>query len=421
MSYGIKLEQTNLTILAPETSEKKGWDRSVVWDYVQLRDACRCPLCVDPHSKQRRFRTTDIPLNILPRSTQLNGQKLVVRWSNDIPGFDELHTSAYDLEFLRLPVPEIVGPASRLRKRYGWSKHQMERQQHWVSFDDYMTHEVKFMHAMRQLARSGIIFLKGIPESRDMVERIATRMGPLRNTFYGLTWDVRTISEAKNIAYTSQPLDLHMDLLYTNDPPGYQVLHCLKNSCDGGGSLFADTFSAAHDLHQDFPDLFNFLREFRANYHYVHEDQVYQKSWPVIEAKDIGTKDLRISHVNFSPPFQAPFFDNPSRDGGRKDWSLRFRKFVTALHSFTRYLDNDQSVFELKLQPGDCVIFENRRIAHGRRAFDPTMGERWLAGAYVDEDAVRSTFTALRQQNQHRWSFERRPGTAIRYVEDGAQ
>ena len=45
------------------------------------------------------------------------------------------------------------------------------------------------------------------------VSNIGTRIGALRNTFYGLTWDVKSKSGANNIAYTEQMLGMHQDLL----------------------------------------------------------------------------------------------------------------------------------------------------------------------------------------------------------------
>ena len=55
-------------------------------------------------------------------------------------------------------------------------------------------------------------------------------------------------------------------------------------------------------------------------------------------------------------------------------------------------LANSRNQFELKLEPGQCVIFENRRVLHSRRPFDTGSGSRWLAGAYLDMDSVLSTF-----------------------------
>lgn len=38
----------------------------------------------------------------------------------------------------------------------------------------------------------------------------------------------------------------------------------------------------------------------------------------------------------------------------------------------------------LKLRGGEMVVFDNRRVKHGREAFDPSSVFRRLRGCYVD-------------------------------------
>jgi hypothetical protein len=74
-----------------------------------------------------------------------------------------------------------------------------------------------------------------------------------------------------------------------------------------------------------------------------------------------------------------------------------------ALKRFTDLLHQDKYTFEMKLQPGQCVIFENRRVVHARRQFTMESGERWLAGAYVDEDALLSRFRVCNRDQTESW------------------
>jgi len=50
------------------------------------------------------------------------------------------------------------------------------------------------------------------------------------------------------------------------------------------------------------------------------------------------------------------------------------------------------------MQEGDCVIFNNRRVLHGRREFDAKEGERWLKGTYVDTDVFMSRWRVLHEK-----------------------
>jgi alpha-ketoglutarate-dependent taurine dioxygenase len=389
---GVKLTKDGLGV--------KVEGRNRTFRYMILRDACKCNLCVDEHSKQRNFRSTDIPASIAPRDLQWDGKELQIRWRSDIEGWSLDHVSKYDVKALKdqraNPSKSFTGKA---RARYLWDKTTMTANQHWVSYEKYMNDEQAFIRAMRYLALLGIVFVKDIPDSREMVEKIATRMGPLRNTFYGMTWDVRSVPQAKNVAYTNVSLGFHMDLMYMNEPPGFQLLHCIENSCDGGESLFVDSFQAALDMRKGHPESFKDVTKLRLNYEYNHKEHVYSNSWPVVETED-GDPNKRILHVNYSPPFQAPMISN---EYVHKNWS----QYRRALKRFVDEIESDRNVFQLKLNPGECVIFENRRVLHARNKFNTEQGQRWLAGAYVDEDAVLSTF---RTSHAADTSFWRRSG-----------
>jgi len=62
---------------------------------------------------------------------------------------------------------------------------------------------------------------------------------------------------------------------------------------------------------------------------------------------------------------------------------------------FSDLISNEDNQFELRLKEGEVVIFQNRRILHGRRNFDAASGDRWLKGAYVDGDVYRSKLRVL--------------------------
>ena len=51
----------------------------------------------------------------------------------------------------------------------------------------------------------------------------------------------------------------------------------------------------------------------------------------------------------------------------------------------------------LRLAPGDCLIFDNTRILHGRTGFTST-GDRLLQGCYADLDGLASTVALAREE-----------------------
>lgn len=110
-----------------------------------------------------------------------------------------------------------------------------------------------------------------------------------------MDYQVRTVPEAINAAYTSHDLGFHTDLLYFHQPPHVQLLHCIQSASSGGASVFADAYKAAVDLYRSDKDAFDTLASVPVNYHYTHpESNVYHTTKPVIDLCP-----LRIGNVNY--------------------------------------------------------------------------------------------------------------------------
>ena len=72
--------------------------------------------------------------------------------------------------------------------------------------------------------------------------------GYVRDTNFGAHFDVRSVPDANDLAYTSLFLDPHTDNPYRSPVPGVQLLHCLANETSGGLSTLVDGFAAAETL-----------------------------------------------------------------------------------------------------------------------------------------------------------------------------
>jgi gamma-butyrobetaine dioxygenase len=89
-----------------------------------------------------------------------------------------------------------------------------------------------------------------------------------------------------------------------------------------------------------------------------------------------------IAHVNYSPPFQAPL--PPSTPA----------EFFSAFARFEALLARPEARFEYRLQEGDAVLFDNRRMFHARGPFEEELTgpdavrDRWLKGGYFEADEV---------------------------------
>lgn len=138
------------------------------------------------------------------------------------------------------------------------------------------------------------------------------------------------------------------------------------------------------------------------SYQYHNAGEHYHQRRPTVVLEDNGdgeqdvsrNPEARIDHVNWSPPFQGPF----EADTGSTDHGQKLRNYLRAAKQFARIIDNPDNQFEYLMQPGDCVIFNNRRVLHARRAFDGNEGVRWLKGAYLDSDPFMSRIRVLNEK-----------------------
>lgn len=316
--------------------------------------------------------------------------EVAITWENDIHGFGDDHISTIPRSLLSAYLNGDTLRVSLFDKRtpQPWSKTTAERLPPY-SFKFYMDNDEVLFNALLQIDKYGFVILRDVPEDQKSVEEIAGRIGTLRDTFYGRTWDVKSTPQAKNVAYTQQYLGLHMDLLYMHNPPGFQFLHCLKNTCEGGSSLFSDSFKTILSLSKADEDL---LSSLQLAYHYKNDGNYYYNKHHLIEKRQQGRplNVFNIRRVNYSPPFQAPL---PTSHRLHQD----IEEYTRALRKFTELAEAEENLFEYRLEEGECVIFNNRRVLHGRRAFDATSGERWLKGCYVDTDVFESRLRVLHE------------------------
>ena len=89
-------------------------------------------------------------------------------------------------------------------------------------------------------------------------------------------------------------------------------------------------------------------------------------------------------------------FNNGVRDVDSAAHGPDGEAFYAAYLAYWRLLREEG--ISIRLRAGEVLCFDNRRVLHGRSAFDPSSGRRHLQGCYVDRDMVQSRLRALRQR-----------------------
>lgn len=199
-----------------------------------LRDSCFCSRCIDSSTSQKLFETADIPLEINIKSAQDNADgSTTIEWQNDISGYNN-HTSTYPSQFFK----DNDNPTSRKKATFNdkfslrtlWNRDTMASRSSAIEYSGFINDPAVLFHALIRFQELGLVFLSNVPSEPDSINRIANRIGPIRNTFYGPVWDVRAVPSAKNVAYTASSLGFHMVSLSL-----YHVLFHFIRSCLGFG------------------------------------------------------------------------------------------------------------------------------------------------------------------------------------------
>jgi gamma-butyrobetaine dioxygenase len=69
--------------------------------------------------------------------------------------------------------------------------------------------------------------------------------------------------------------------------------------------------------------------------------------------------------------------------------------YYPAFRNFGRMLQSDKYLMRFRLNAGECIVFDNHRIVHGRASYTAESGDRHLRGCYTDRGEMRSTYRAL--------------------------
>lgn len=234
---------------------------------------------------------------------------------------------------------------------------------------------------MQDTAAVGLSIVDGLDDRIDAGVEIACKIGFLRETNFGMTFEVVSKPDPNNLAYTAVTLPLHTDLPNQEVPPGFQFLHCLANEAEGGGSLFADGFALAKDLRAKDPEAFRLLCEVPIPFRFHDRDADIRTHAPVITLDRAGT----VSEIRWNAHIAATF-DMPA-----EIIPAYYRAYRTVM-AMTR---DPAYQITFKLKAGEMIVFDNRRVLHGREAFNPATGFRHLHGCYVDRGEFNSRLRLL--------------------------
>ena len=343
-----------------------------------LRDNCAADR--DPRNGQRLVDITDVPPEPKLRAVAADGDSLVLEWEG------EPRTAAFALGWLaeqsrgrEATRPELEigrwldGATLEPRQRFAFGAHAAIRDDPAARLD-WLT----------RLVQDGIAFLTDVPCTDRQILAAAALMGHVQETNYGLLFDVRSVARPENLAYSDYGLGLHTDNPYRDPVPGFQALHVLVASPEGGDSIFADGFALAEHLREADPGAFDVLSRTPVPFHYRSRDADLYAETPLIRLSAAG----EVCAVHYNNRSIAPL----------RPTGCDLRRFYAAYRRFALLLREPRFQARLKLEDGDLVVFDNQRTLHGRTAFSSVRYPRHLQGCYLTRDSVYSRVGLLRRE-----------------------
>ncbi|MET8635053.1 TauD/TfdA family dioxygenase [Streptomyces sp. NPDC004680] len=347
-----------------------------------LRDNCPCAECRDPRSGQKLFQITALPtgLRVGSASAAVGTAEPAVEvvWEPDG------HRSVYPSAWLAANRPGRTDHGD-LRTEHGkelWTAGDIAGRLPAADWADYLGKPGVRARMLESVLRLGFMLLRAVPQREDQVLEVAETFGYVRETNYGKLFDVRVEPDPNNLAFTSVAITPHTDNPYRDPVPTLQLLHCLVNDADGGDSGLVDGFAAAAMLRREDPEAFEVLTRTPVPFVFRDAGTELRADRPLIATDSLGrVREVRFNNRSIST-LRLP--------------SEAMESFYAAYRTFAELLLRPELQLDLRLTPGDCLVFDNTRLLHARTAFAQD-GARHLQGCYADLDGLAGTLAVLRR------------------------
>jgi gamma-butyrobetaine dioxygenase len=359
-------------------------ERLLRFPAVWLRDNCACGECMDPGSGQKLKAITEIPDALLVAAAEDAGESVVVTYAPD------RHRSTFSRSWLAEHALDSYGGGDGRTEdeKELWLPARLVGRLPEGSWPRYLADPEDRARCLEAVLRWGLVLLRGVPAEAGLVLEVAGSFGFVRETNYGRLFDVRVEPSPGNLAYTSRRILPHTDNPYRDPVPTVQLLHCLRAAVKGNGEAgggdtgLVDGFAAARDLRARDGEAFDVLARTAVPFGYRDNGTELRASQPLIQLGPRG----RIRGIRFNNrsarPLRLPYAEVTA--------------FYAAYRRWAGLLAQPERQLNLRLAPGDCLIFDNTRILHARTAFSVT-GRRHLQGCYADLDGLASTLAVLRR------------------------
>ncbi len=359
----LKLETAPPRILA-QTGET-----AVELPALWLRERCRDPVHLDPHTEQRLFDPHRLPEDLALVSVEARGEDRA-RLS-----FSDGYAGEYELSRLA----DELGTEDGLPREIPW---RADLPLDAISVDGRAldTEEAR-LKSVATLLSHGVVIIRNLSTHPECILEVASRFGYVRETNFGRLFEVYSRPGSNDLAYRPVPLGAHTDNPYREPVPGVQLLHCLVNETTGGWSTLVDSLSVAQALQEEDAEGLELLASTPVRFRFIDANEELIERRPIVQ-RDVGG---RMTGVHYSPRLDyLPLLD-----------AATTRRYQRARRRLSELFADPRFELRFPLKAGELMMFNNSRVLHGRTAYDPNEGHRHLQGCYIDLDGPKSLYRTL--------------------------
>ena len=332
---------------------------------IWLRDHARDEDSWDHRSNQRKIYTAklDPKLHIKKAILKDNGKSVDILWSDLKKPIN--YTSNFFLE--------NSNKSQKINNNINiWDKKDIG-EEIYTDFQNTITND-GFKEFLEKLYKFGFVVIQNCKTEMSSVEKIANKIGYVRESIFGGLWSFESNNDMADSAYTQDELRPHTDSTYSNDAPGLQLLLCCHYEATGGESIMVDGFKIAEKIYKENRDLYTLLSEIEVTGQYIGDGVFLEAKRPIFK-------------LNSNKELVQVSFNNYDRAAFRMD-DEKTLKFYDAIREFDLIANNREYQWRHILKPGELLIFNNWRILHGRGSFK---GDRKMSGCYINKEDFDSS------------------------------
>ena len=353
------------------------WDDGAIsrFHYIWLRDNCYCERCGETLVGVRFLRVHDIDLDVKPQCVRVDekGCLLVVWRANG-------HESFYEAGWLKA---HCYSAESRERRRHRpilWGAEIMASLP-WFEASALLEDERERMSFLESVRDRGFAMLRGVGLDWPALSTVVRLAGPVQHGVYGPgAFELNPASSRRIIGNTHHGVPPHTDEGYWQHPSGIIFITCDVPSADGeGASVLVDGFKVAQRLRVDDSEAFELLSSVSTQFHRVHPGEMDLRAIGRVLCLD---SDGELVGVRY-----------PSRNAAPLDVPEHIvEPMYRALWQWSAAINDPANIMRVRLAHGECMVFDNHRVFHGREAFT---GERRMLLTSVNRQDFHSTVRVL--------------------------